>query len=96
MSSRHKQDTRPASDRTEEPTEVERPAERPDDDSTARAAEASASAASLLENIDEILDDADESLLATLGFEPGQKVDPAEVEARAEILVGQYQQKGGQ
>ncbi len=93
MSSRHKRDTRPATGQSQEP-----PPEADDqyEDSVARAAEATASAASVVDDIDAILDDADESLHAALGFEPGQKVDPAELDARAAVMVSQYQQKGGQ
>ena len=61
-----------------------------------RAAEASTEAAEVVECIDELLDDVEERLIAGLGFEPGEIVDAAAVNARAAVFVTEYRQKGGQ
>jgi hypothetical protein len=68
----------------------------PDESAAAHAAQVSSDANAVVDDIDDLLNDVDESLHASLGFEPGEIVDPAEVEERAKKMVGQYVQKGGQ
>ncbi|MFI2648598.1 hypothetical protein [Micromonospora fulviviridis] len=92
MSSQHEGKSRPAVDRQDEAPEPE----QPQSEATARAAEVSSSAEETIDDIDELLDAVDESLRASLGFGPGEVVDPAVIEARAEEMVRGYQQKGGQ
>lgn len=90
MSGEHKQRPRPASDTAEETPDPG----QPDEDSVARAAEASAKAAAVLNDID-YAEIAHESLVTSL-FEPGEVITPDELDKRAEIANKNYTQKGGQ
>jgi hypothetical protein len=90
VSGEHKHRTRPASDTAEETPD---PAQ-PDEESIDHAAEASAKAADLIEEID-YAELVHESLVASL-FEPGEEVTPEELDERAARANREYQQKGGQ
>ncbi len=90
MSGEQQQRPRPTGDATEETPDPP----QPDGESVDRAAEASAKAAALLDEID-FAELAHEALVASL-FEPGEVVTPAELDQRAEIAYKQFVQKGGQ
>lgn len=94
MSDRQERESRPATERDEAAPDPDPEPTR--DDAVVRAAEASAEAAKTVDDIDELLDDVDQSLRGTLGFSPDEVVDDAELERRAQEMVSQYQQKGGQ
>ncbi len=88
MTSPHKRESGPAPDQTEET-----PAPKMDD---ASAAKASSDAAALIDDMDEIIAEANERILDSLGFKPGEVVDPKEVEARAVAMLEACKQMGGQ
>lgn len=90
MSGEHHQRSRPASDTAEETPDPP----QHDRESVDRAAEASAKAAAIVDEID-FAELAHEALVASL-FEPGEVITPAELDQRAEIANKQYIQKGGQ
>jgi len=69
--------------------------EQPQSEPVAKAEEVSKSAEDVIDDIDDLLDAVDQSLIAML-FEPGEAVDPAKLEERAETMVREFQQKGGQ
>jgi hypothetical protein len=91
LSGKHERKSRPPSERSDEPDPEPQDGER-----ATRAAEISSETDTVVDGIDKLLDDIDQTLLKSLGFEPGEAVDPAEVTKRAEGMVSGYIQKGGQ
>jgi hypothetical protein len=95
LSSQQDGQSRPARDTAEDTAEDIPDPGSGDDVSVARAAEASANAAKVIADIDDLVDDVHESLIAML-FEPGEVVTPEEFELRAATMNSQFIQKGGQ
>jgi hypothetical protein len=65
-------------------------------DNAAEAHEASERAQDIVDDIDALLDDVDQSLRRALGLGVDENVDADEWNRRAAEMVAQYQQKGGQ
>jgi hypothetical protein len=91
VSSKQERNSRAKADRQKKEPDPEQPQR----ESVAGAEEVSTTAEGVIDDIDELLDAVDESLVAML-FKPGEFVDPVELERRAAAMVAQYQQKGGQ
>lgn len=91
-SSRDHQRRRPSAQQPENAPE----SERNDEKNAAQAAEVSENAAKTRDDIDDIIDEAEELLRLTLGFAPDELVDPEEMTKRAKEMVDGFQQKGGQ
>jgi Pup-like protein len=93
MSKRQDRPNRSTEEHSNEQPAIEEP---PDRSGSVAATAASSQADTVLDDIDDLLDDIDRSIYATLGFQPGEVVDPAEVARRADTMNSQYIQKGGQ
>jgi len=82
--------------RTERESDEVQPEAPTAGDGAAAAQEASEQAGELVDGIDALLDDVDQSLRRALGFADDEVVDADELERRASEAVAGYQQKGGQ
>lgn len=83
-------------DRTERESHGVEPEAPTSGDGAAAAQEVSEQAAELVDDIDALLDDVDQSLRQALGIAADEVVAADELERRAATMVAGYQQKGGQ